>query len=140
MKKPLPLTLVCAAFIFISFSCKKLVEKKQEQMIMEAITNGTWMVEQFMEGTTNVTYTFLDYNFQFYKNGTVTGTYDGNSTTGTWSGDASNYSITSQFPGATDPLKKLNGVWKIKDSYWDFVKAEMNTSNGINIVRLRKNP
>lgn len=109
-------------------------------MVMDAITNGTWMIEQYLEGATNVTGDFLDYNFQFFKNGTVTGTLSGNATSGTWSGNASNYSITSQFPSASDPIKKLNGVWIIKDSYWDYVKAEQNTPNGMNVLFLRKNP
>jgi hypothetical protein len=59
---------------------------------------------------------------------------------GTWSGDINTYSITSQFPTASDPLKRLNGTWKLTDSYWDFVKAEMNTVNGKNILHLKKKP
>jgi hypothetical protein len=140
MKRRLPLSLFFVFVLFSMLSCKKAIEKKKQEMVMDAITNGTWMIEQYLEGTNNVTSDFLDYNFQFYKNGTVTSTLSGNATSGTWSGNVSNYSITSQFPSATDPLKKLNGVWIIKDSYWDYVKAEMNTANGMNVLYLRKNP
>jgi hypothetical protein len=140
MKRRLPLSLFFVFVLFSMLSCKKAIEKKKQEMVMDAITNGTWIIEQYLEGTTNVTGDFLDYNFQFFKDGTVTGTLSGNATSGTWSGNVSNYSITSQFPSATDPIKKLNGVWIIKDSYWDYVKAEMNTANGMNVLFLRKNP
>jgi hypothetical protein len=107
-------------------------------MLLDAMTNGKWFVEQYLEGTTNVTGTFEDYDFQFFKDGTVTGFYSAGSTNGTWQGDINNYSISSQFPSAADPVKKLNGLWKIKDSYWDYVEAEMNTPNGKNILHLKK--
>ena len=140
MKKCLPLSLMAVLLLVSSLSCKKTIEKKQQQIIMQAITNGVWVVEQYFEGANNITSDFLNYDFRFYENGTVTGTLSGASTSGNWAGDASNYSITSEFPSAGDPLKKLNGLWKIKDSYWDFVKAEMTTATGINIVKLRKKP
>ena len=140
MKKPLPLVALACCVLTFSWSCQKAIEKKQQEVLIEAITNGTWYVEQYFEGASNITSVFLNYDFQFYENGTVTGTLSGASTSGTWAGDATNYSITSEFPAAGDPLKKLNGVWKIKDSYWDFVKAETTTSSGINVVHLRKKP
>ena len=140
MKKLLPLPVIAVLLLGFSLSCKKAIEKKQQQIIMDAITNGVWIVEQYLEGANNITSDFLNYDFIFYENGTVTGTISGVSTNGTWAGDATNYSITSDFPAAGDPLKKLNGLWKIKDSYWDYVKAEMTTASGINVVRLRKKP
>jgi hypothetical protein len=135
MKRLLLLIVVAA---FFSGSCKRAIEKKKEDMIMAAITDGVWMVEQYFEGASNISSVFHNYDFRFYNNGSVTGTNGADSSSGTWSGDASNYSISSQFPTAGDPIKKLNGVWKIKDSYWDYVKAEMTTSNGINILHLKK--
>ncbi len=35
-------------------SCKKAVEKKVQDMVMDAITNGEWIVEQYLEGETNL--------------------------------------------------------------------------------------
>jgi hypothetical protein len=104
------------------------------------MTNGVWIVEQYFEGTNNISSQFLYYEFQFYENGTVTGTKSTEVNNGTWTGDVSNYSITSQFPTATDPVKKLNGVWRITDSYLDYVEAEMTTANGTNVLHLRKKP
>lgn len=137
MKKNL-LFIVLIVSCTISFSCKKAIEQKKEDIIMSAITDGTWIVEQYFEGANNVSYEFQDYDFKFYKDGSVTGTKQGNSTAGTWIGNATNYSITSNFPSAGDPILKLNGVWKITDSYWDYVEAEMTTPAGKNLLHLRK--
>ena len=134
--KPLIVT-GCLALLF-SMSCKKAIEKKVHNMVMDAITNGEWIVEQYIEGENNLSSQFLNYSFKFDANGTLTGTIGSTATEGTWVPNTSDYTIVSDFPTAGDPLKKLNGLWKIKDSYWDFVKAEMTTPNGIKILKLRK--
>lgn len=138
MNKLQPLILTGFFALFISMSCKKAIEKKAENMVMDAMTDGEWIVEQYMEGSNNISNQFLNYSFKFYSNGTVTGTVNTTVTNGTWVGNASDYTIASQFPTATDPVKKLNGVWKIKDSYWDYVKAEMTINNSTNVLTLRK--
>jgi hypothetical protein len=119
-------------------SCKKAIEKKAQDMVMEAITDGQWMVEQYFEDTNNLSSQFQNYYFKFNSNGTLTGTVNSSITSGTWVPNVSNYTITSDFPSAIDPLKKLNGVWKIKDSDWDYVKAQMSTSDGTKVLALRK--
>jgi len=140
MKRFLPLiTAGCFTLLFLS-SCKKAIEDKKKDLVIDAMTNGVWIVEQYFEGTNNISGDFLNYEFKFYENGTVTSTKGSETANGTWSGNVSNYSITSQFPSATNPVIKLNGVWHIKDSYWDYVEAEMTTSTGINVLHLRKKP
>lgn len=139
MKRRLPL------FLFILFalsiiSCKKAIEEKKQDLVMKAITDGTWIVEQYFENANNISNDFLDYDFKFNSDGSVTGTKAGNISSGTWAGNISNYSITSNFPTAPDPVQKLNGVWKLTDSYWDYVEAEMTTPGGKNILHLRKKP
>ena len=136
MLKPLVVTGFFA--LLFNLSCKKALEKKAENMIMDAITNGEWIVEQYIEGGNNISSQFLNYSFKFNSNGTVTGTINSTSANGTWAGNATDYTITAEFPSAGDPLKKLNGLWKMKDSYWDYVKAEMTTSSGMNVLTLRK--
>ena len=136
MVKPLVLTGFFA--LFFTLSCKKAIEKKAENMIMDAITNGEWIVEQYIEGGNNISSQFLNYSFKFNSNGTVTGTINSTSANGTWAANATDYTITAEFPSAGDPLKKLNGLWKIKDSYWHYVKAEMTTPSGTNVLTLRK--
>lgn len=121
-----------------SMSCKKAIEKKAQDMVMDAITHGEWIVEQYLEGSNNLSSQFLAYRFKFNEDGTLISTADSVSTNGTWMPNVSDYTIASDFPTAVDPLKKLNGVWKIKDSDWDYVKAEMTTTDGTKLLILRK--
>lgn len=133
---PISLLIICTSFI----SCKKAIENKQRDLLIEAITNGEWQVHQYVEGTVDITVQFTGYSFQFEEKGAVYAKYSGSTVDGIWAGDINNYSINSQFPTAADPVKKLNGVWKLTDSYWDYVEAEMVTANGKNILHLRKKP
>ena len=55
-------------------------------------------------------------------------------------GEVSDFSITSEFPGAGDPLQKLDGHWVIKDSGLTFVKADLNTSGATMHLHLVKIP
>ncbi|MBO9198946.1 MULTISPECIES: hypothetical protein [Niastella] len=131
--------LVLAGFLALfSMSCKKIIEKKVQDMVMDAITHGEWIVEQYFEDSNNLSSQFLDYRFKFNEDGTLIGTTSSGSTDGTWAPNLSDYTITSDFPTAADPLKKLNGLWKIKDSGWDYVKAEMSTPDGTRLLTLRK--
>lgn len=139
MKKPFNLIVFLMVLLTVA-SCKKTVENQQKNIIIEAMTTGVWFVYQYTEAGTDVTAGFSGYEFKFDQNGTVTGTLATSSTPGTWSANISNYSITSQFPSAGDPLQKLNGTWIIKDSYLDFVKAEMVTPSGTNQLQLQKKP
>lgn len=136
MKKLLPL--VALLVLTSTLSCKKFIEDKQRKAVIEAMTNGLWIVEQYFENSDNITSVFLNYEFQFYENGTVKGMLGTNVANGTWEADVDKYTITSEFPAAGDPLVKLNYTWLIKDSYWDFVKAETTTPAGKNVLHLRK--
>ncbi len=137
MKKPLPLICVCFA-LFAVFSCKKFIEQKKQDMLVSAITNGVWIVEQYREDTSDITAGFQGYEFRFSENGTVTGTKDGNTANGTWTGDINTRTISSNFPNIGEPVKKLNGIWLLTDTYWDYVEALMTTETGKNQLHLRK--
>jgi len=139
MKKLIPII----SFLFIILaapSCKKTIEKKQEDAVKQAMVNGIWIIEKYIEGTNDISIKFLNYDFKFYEDGTVTGTIASTTTNGTWSANTTTYSITSIFPSASNPLLKMNGEWKITDSYWDYVEAEMPNGTGKNILHLRKKP
>lgn len=109
-----------------------------QDMAIQLITSGQWQVENFLEGPAAITQLFEGYRFQFRQDGTVTGYKGGIEVHGNWYGDLRNYSITSIFPAAGEPLKKLNGTWKIKDSGMDFVKAELQNSGTTNFLQLRR--
>jgi hypothetical protein len=127
------------SLLVITSSCKKAIEQKQKDIIIEAMTTGRWFVEQYKDTTTDVTADFFGYEFQFYENGTVDGILNTTTRSGTWSSDISSYTITAAFPPAAgDTLKRLNYTWKITDSYLDYVEAKTTTASGDNILHLRK--
>lgn len=119
-------------------SCKKVVEEQQKKAFLAVMTDSYWHVESYNEGTIDITEVFFGYNFKFEANGTVTGIRESNNVKGTWAGDIENYTISSEFPNAPDPLNRLNGLWKIIDTEVDYVKAEMSTDKGQILLRLRK--
>lgn len=125
--------------VLLFSSCEKLVEDTKKDLLLDIMTTGQWHVESYMEGANSITEQFDGYQFKFKDDGSVLGTKDLAVTQGTWAGDLTNYSIISNFPTAGDPLKKLNGTWKIKDSDLDYVAAEMKTTQFI-ILHLRKTP
>ena len=107
---------------------------------MSFITNGQWKVESYLADTVSITPEFEGYKFKFNADGSVIGSNGNDSETGTWIGEVSDYSITSEFPASGDPLKKLNGHWIIKDSGLTFVKADMQTSASVMHLHLIKIP
>ncbi len=136
--RALTLFIMVAITSAASFSCKKIVEDKQKDLFISAMTNGEWYVENYLEGTTPITEQFADYTFKFEENGIVTGTKGPNKVYGTWSGDIANYSINSNFPSAETPIDKLNGSWKITNTKTDFVHAERAIGADKMILHLRK--
>jgi len=134
------LLIAVACMAIFASSCKKAIEQQQKNAIISAMTNGRWYVEQYKDTTTDVTGDFFGYEFQFYENGNVDGIKNSvTQSTGTWSADITNYTITAGFPAAAgDTLRRLNYTWKITDSYLDYVEAKTTTSSGDNILHLRK--
>jgi hypothetical protein len=117
---------VFTALLFLPFfiSCKKSIQDTKQNIVMAAITNGRWYVSEYKVGSTDVTAEFAGYEFQFYGNGTVDGIKETSTTSGTWSGDANTFTITSNFSSSAGlPLTRLNGVWKWTDSDWSYVKT-----------------
>lgn len=131
--------IICFCMLTLFGSCKKVIENKQRTEIVSIITSGQWHVESYTEGTISFTSQFQGYNFQFTKDGVIFGSKNTLIVQGTWTGDLTNYTISSNFPGVEEPLKKLNGTWKIKDSSSDYVAAEMKTAQGVVVLHLRKN-
>lgn len=126
------------AFLSLFFSCKKAVEKKKMDLVVAAMTTGRWYVQEYLSGTDNVTAEFGGYEFQFHSNGVVEGIKVAGTTPGTWVGDASAMTISSNFPGSGVPLNRLNGLWKITDNDWVYVHATMTTGGVTNTLKLHK--
>ena len=119
-------------------SCSKIIENKQKNIVLELMTNGQWYVQSYMHDSSSVTAEFDGYLFQFHENGMVEGKKGGLVTEGTWIADVPNLSIISEFPGAGEPLKRLNGTWLFKDTSETYVLAEMTTAEGKMVLKLKK--
>ena len=61
------LLLAFAAVALIPISCKKAVQQQAQNIIIDAMTNGRWYVEQYKDTATDVTGDFFGYEFQFYQ-------------------------------------------------------------------------
>lgn len=143
INKPGPrrLVFILTALLIMGTSCKKLVQQQEKNIIIDAMTNGHWYVQQYKQDSTlDLTAGFATYEFQFYENGNVNALQNTVVTSsGTWTSDINNYSISANFPAtANDTLKLLNHTWKITDSYLDYVEANTTTSTGRNLLHLRK--
>ena len=121
-------------------SCKKYIQKQEENAVLQVMTTGVWYVQEYLQNDTDITATFSGYLFKFDANGTVTGTAGSLIVNGTWAADINNYTITADFPTVGAPLKELNETWKITDSYTNFVVANSKdtTQNTSNILQLQK--
>jgi hypothetical protein len=134
--KPLSLLIIAMTL----FSCKKYIQKQEQNAAVSLITNGYWYVSGYKQNDSDITAAFSGYLFKFDANNTVAGTKGGVSTTGTWSDNIVARTITANFPGAGAPLVYLNEVWTIKDSYTDSVSAKCTdtVNHTTNILQLKK--
>lgn len=131
--------LLCSSFLLLLSGCKRDPEDVPEDLIVLAMTNGQWVITQFVHNSTNKTSDFSPYKFQFYANRTVEAIKNGSvETTGTWEGNTSNQTITATFTSATDPVGLLTGVWTVTDNGWTFVEANNNAGGQTKTLRLDK--
>jgi|SRR5689334_14271306 hypothetical protein len=138
MKKPV---LILSLIVVISAlpACKKTIQKKQEDLIIKAMTDGQWTVTSFTENGTDITTNFTGYKFQYYSNKTVDAIKNGAvEKTGTWDGDGPTMTTWANFTNATAPLDLINGSWHINDSGWTYVVATQTTGTDTKTMRLDK--
>jgi hypothetical protein len=138
MKRLVPT--MALGLLLLLLSCKKYVQKQEQNALEAEVTNGEWYVTGYEQNDSNITSTFSGYLFKFDANNTVTGT-DGNvSVSGQWTDNINARTITANFPGATAPLVYLNETWTITDSYTDSVSARSvdTVNHTTNILQLKK--
>lgn len=125
--------------IFVACSPKEIKEEQQQNLVVQAMTNGQWKVTSFVKGGSDVTSDFSAYKFQFKTNLTVDA-INGSTVekTGSWNADADAQTITSNFTGATNPLVLLNGTWNITSTTWTSVNAAQTVSGEARTLRLDK--
>jgi hypothetical protein len=132
-----PLLIILSLICLVG--CKKVIEKKAENAIMKAMTDGQWVITSFTSNGSDITSTFSGYKFQYFSNYTVDAIKNGTvENTGNWDGDASTMNISASFPNATNPILLLNGTWHITDNSWTYVKATMTIGGETRTLRLDK--
>jgi hypothetical protein len=113
-------------------------EELQKDFVIQVMTSGRWLVQDFTENTVDVSGEFGGYEFQFFENGTVQGIKGSIITTGTWVGNASAQTIFTSFPSGNDTLLRLNDTWKITNSSLSLVEAMPSGTSRIAYLKLVK--
>jgi hypothetical protein len=125
--------------ITVLVSCHKVVEKKAQDAIMKVMTDGQWVVTNFTSNGNNITTDFSGYSFQFFDDYTVKAMKNGTlENSGTFVGDFSAMTISSNFPNAVNPLLLLNGTWHITNTSDTYVIANMTIGTEVRTIRLDK--
>ena len=111
---------------------KDAIEKKQEDLVIKAVTDGQWRVEYYECNGQYDNNPFVPYTFQFKTNNTVDAINNGTvENTGTWAASAETKTITSKFNNTNSPaLLYLNYTWTITTSTWTSVNARRVNAPG----------
>jgi len=129
--------------IFLSISlfsgCEKAKEKIGEDLVIQAMTNGQWVITSFTQNGTNITSSFTGYKFQYYSNKTVDAILNGvKERTGNWDGNATNMTTWADFSSAPNPIALINGTWNITKNSWTYVEATQTIGAETKTLRLDK--
>lgn len=132
--------LLLASFSVFLFSCRKIKDQIQEDLIVKAITDGVWRITNYTKGGINMTSEFAAYRFQFYMNSTVDAINNGTfETKGTWQADVTAKTVTANFTTtSSSQLMLLNGAWKITRNSWTFVEANQTINGEVFTLRIDK--
>jgi hypothetical protein len=124
---------------FLIAGCKKATEKVQADLVIQAMTDGQWMITNFTQNGTNTTVDFASYKFKYYSNKTVDAIKNGTvEKTGTWDGDATSMTTWANFISPPYPLNLINGTWHIDRNSWTYVEATQVIGAETRTMRLDK--
>lgn len=125
--------------VLLVSACSKTVEEKQQDLVIQAMTDGQWAVTGFTLNGVNITADFAAYKFKYYENKTVDAIKNGAvEKTGQWDGDASTMTTWASFSGAVYPLDLINGSWHIDRNSWTYVEASQTSGGNTKTMRLDK--
>ena len=125
--------------LFLLAGCKKKVDQIQQDLVIQAMTNGTWAITKFTMNGTTITSDFSGYSFKYYSNKTVDAVRNSSvEKTGTWDGNANTMTTSASFSNAAYPLNLINGNWHIDNNSWTFVEASQTVGNETKTMRLDK--
>jgi hypothetical protein len=132
------LILACSLLLMLA-GCKKAIEKAQEDLVVQAMTDGQWVITSFTLNGTAITPDFSPYKFKYYSNKTVDAINNGTvEKTGTWDGNTTTMIISANFSSAIYPLTKINGSWLITRNSWTYVEATQTAGSEVKTLRLDK--
>jgi hypothetical protein len=136
MKPAISLLLIVCIF---ASGCKKAVEKLQEDAVLQAMTEGKWLVSKYLNGNNDITDQFTTYRFQFHSNRTVDAIKNNIlEKSGTWDASTENKTILANFVNSQNPLTFLNGTWTLTKYSWNYVEATMTVNFEERFLRLDK--
>ena len=125
--------------VLLLSGCKKTIERKAEDAILKAMTDGQWVITSFTSDGNDITSNFSGYKFQYFPDYTVSAIKNGTvEKTGDWQGDSNTMTIWANFPNAINPLLLLNGTWHITNTSWTYVMANMTVGSEARTVKLEK--
>ena len=131
--------IITIIFCLALTGCKKKIQQKAEDAVVQAMINSQWIITNFMQSGTDHTADFSNYKFQYYSNKTVDAIKNGTvEQTGSWDGDATTMTTSANFPNAINPLNLVNGNWHIDNNSWTFVIASQTNGGETKIMRLDK--
>jgi hypothetical protein len=126
-------------FLPLIFGCKKTVDEVAQDLVVQAMTNGQWIITRFTQNSTDITSNFTGYKFQYYSNKTVDAIKNGvKERTGNWDGNATNMTTWADFPAAPSPISLINGTWNITKNSWTYVEATQTNGMEVKTLRLDK--
>jgi len=97
MKKTFFLYII--ASIVLLPACKKAIENQLNDVIVNSMTDGQWVITSFKNNGTDITTDFSAYKFQYHSNKTVDAIKNGVvEITGDWDGNALDKTM-GQFSG-----------------------------------------
>jgi hypothetical protein len=133
MKKWWVIGIAVLSVITLSSCIKKQIEQKAEDLVVQVIVDGSWILTKYVEGPTDMTSTFTGWECKFYADRTCDATNGTTKYTGTWDGNAITQSFTISFKPGAEPLTRLNGTWKIIKSNYTFGQFKQ-TKNGVDYL------
>src|SRR5687768_3218217 len=105
--------------LFLLSGCKKAIQNIQQDLVIQAMTDGEWAITSFTQNGADITSDFSGYRFKYYSNKTVDAKLNGSLVkTGTWDGNASTMTTSANFSNAMHPLVLINGSWHIDNNSW----------------------
>ncbi|HEX6333906.1 MAG TPA: hypothetical protein VFZ78_06750 [Flavisolibacter sp.] len=126
-------------FLLVFLGCEKAKEKIGENLVMQALTDGQWVITKYEKNGYEMVGEFADYRWQFRTNHSVEAIKSGTvERTGTWQENVDAMTMTTNFPGSTHPVSLMNGIWEITDHGWTYVDAKQTVNGELVLLHLEK--